>query len=292
LGTIFVWNFLSDIGRLLVHIVRLRCTECASYAIVAVSAWSADWDPGYFELAREFAARAPLTTSPAELCGVLDDCTQALGFQCFALIDHVDLSRGGTGTIHLDTYPAAWSERFIRSRLFLEDPVLQASLRTHMGFAWDDLDRLIPVNQCHRFIFEMAQKGGIGNGFTVPANVPGDIHGSCSFATRTGCHFPNRAVGAAHLVGAFAYQAARRLHPPTPSRYTDLPKLTSRQRECVVLAGRGKSDWVIGQLLGLKTDTVTKYLVAARDRYEVATRMQIVTAALYYGEISFLEIQG
>ena len=49
---------------------------------------------------------------------------------------------------------------------------------------------------------------------------------------------------------------------------------------------------MIAQLLGLKKDTVTKYLVAARDRYEVATRMQIVTAALYYGEISFLEIQG
>ena len=260
--------------------------------VTVVSGWSADWDPAYFDLAREFAARAPLAASPAELSTVLDDCTRALGFQYFALIDHVDLSRNVTDMIHLDTYPAVWSERFIRSRLFLEDPVLQASLRTHMGFAWDDLDNLILVNQCHRLIFEMAQKEGIGNGFTVPANIPGEIHGSCSFATRTGSRFPDRALGAAHLVGAFAYQAARRLHRPTQSRSTDLPKLTSRQRECVVLAGRGKSDWVIAQLLGLKKDTVTKYLVAARDRYEVATRMQIVTAALYYGEISFLEIQG
>lgn len=260
--------------------------------MTAVPVWSADWDPAYFDLAREFAARAPLTASPAELSSILDDCTQALGFQYFALIDHVDLSRGENGIIHLDTYPAVWSERFVRSRFFLEDPVLQASLRTHMGFAWDDLDCLIPMKNCHRVIFEMARKEGIDGGFTVPANIPGEVHGSCSFATRTGCRFPDRALGAAHLVGAFAYQAARRLHRPTPSCSTDLPKLTSRQRECVVLAGRGKSDWVIGQLLGLKTDTVTKYLVAARDRYEVATRTQIVTAALYYGEISFLEIQG
>lgn len=251
----------------------------------------ADWDPAYFDLARDFAVRAQLTASPADLSDILEDCTEALGFQYFALIDHVDLSRAA-GMIHLDTYPAVWSERFIRSRLFLEDPVLQASLRTHMGFAWDDLDCLIPVKSSHRLIFERARKEGLGKGFTVPANIPGEIHGSCSFATRAGCRFPDRALGAAHLVGAFAYQAARRLYRPTQSRRIGLPKLTSRQRECVVLAGRGKSDWVIGQLLGLKKDTVTKYLVAARDRYEVATRTQIVTAALYYGEISFLEIQG
>jgi LuxR family quorum-sensing system transcriptional regulator CciR len=184
---------------------------------------------------------------------------RALGFQYFALIDHVGLSRGAAGMIHLDTYPAVWSEQFIRSRLFLEDPVLQASLRTHMGFAWDDLDALIPVNHCHRLIFDLARKGGIGSGFTVPANIPGEIHGSCSFATRTGCRFPDRALGAAHLVGAFAYQAARRLHRPTQSRSTDLPKLTSRQRECVVLAGRGKSDWMIGPLLGLTPMAIASF---------------------------------
>ena len=123
--------------------------------------------------------------------------------------------------IHLDTYPVVWSERFIRSRLFLEDPVLQASLRMHMGFGWDDLDCLIPIKNCYRFIFEMARKEGIGNGFTVPANIPGEIHGS-SFATRTGSRFPDRALGAVHLVGAFAYQAARGCTVPhghgTPTR--------------------------------------------------------------------------
>ena len=28
--------------------------------VTVVSGWSADWDPAYFDLAREFAARAPL----------------------------------------------------------------------------------------------------------------------------------------------------------------------------------------------------------------------------------------
>lgn len=273
------------------HSVRLSGKECAAGVIVTiVPHWSADWDPVHFDLAREFAARVPLTSDRQALTTLLDDCTRAMGFHHFALINHVDLSKGCGGTIHLDTYPAVWSEHFVRDRLFLEDPVLHASLRTHMGFAWADISQLLVPTHDHRLIFERAGKEGIGDGFTVPANIPGEVHGSCSFATRRGSRFPERALGAAHLVGAFAYQAARRLHRPVQTGSTDLPKLTPRQRECVVLAGRGKSDWVIGQLLGIKKDSVTKYLAAARDRYEVATRMQIVTAALYYGEISFLEI--
>lgn len=254
--------------------------------------WSADWDPAYFDLAREFAARAPLTPSATGLSSLLDDCTRALGFQHFALLNHVDLSRASAGIICLSTYPEVWSEKFIKSRLYLDDPVLHASIRTNLGFTWDEISQLIPLSLRHQDIFESARKEGLGDGFTVPANIPGEIHGSCSFATRRGCALPHRALSAAQLVGAFAYQAARRLFHPTAQPQGNLPQLTPRQRECVVLAGRGKSDWVIGQLLGVKKDTVTKYLVAARDRYEVATRMQIVTAALYYGEISFLEIQG
>lgn len=256
----------------------------------AMKSPSADWDPAYFDLAREFAARAPVTSDGRTLTTLLDDCTRAMGFHHFALINHVDLSKNGAGMIHLDTYPAVWSEHFVRERLFLEDPVLHASLRTHMGFAWADISQMLNPTHDHRQIFERAGKEGIGDGFTVPANIPGEIHGSCSFATRKGSSFPVGALAAAQLVGAFAYQAARRLYHPVPPHPATLPKLTPRQRECVVLAGQGKSDWVIGQLLGIKKDTVTKYLVAARDRYGVATRMQITAAALYFGEISFLEI--
>jgi hypothetical protein len=85
--------------------------------VIVMSGCSADWDPAYFGLAREFAARVPLTPDRAALTDLLDDCTRAIGFHHFALINHVDLSKGTAGMIHLDTYPAAWSEHFVRNRL-------------------------------------------------------------------------------------------------------------------------------------------------------------------------------
>ncbi|WP_243442443.1 response regulator transcription factor [Sandarakinorhabdus limnophila] len=70
------------------------------------------------------------------------------------------------------------------------------------------------------------------------------------------------------------------------------PKLTQRQLDCLVLAARGKSNWVAGQLLGLSGGTVHKYLEAAKTRYGVATRTELVVRALFDGQLSFADVMG
>jgi LuxR family transcriptional regulator, quorum-sensing system regulator CciR len=143
-----------------------------------------------------------------------------------------------------------------------------------------------------RGILESARDEGIGEGFTVPINIPGEINGSCSFATRFGKTLPHNYLIFAQLLGSFAFQAARRLRQKvSPNTDSQMPRLTPRQRECVVLVGNGKTDWEIATILGLREDTVTKYLNAARERYGVARRMQLVVAAIYDGQISLGELQ-
>jgi DNA-binding CsgD family transcriptional regulator len=68
------------------------------------------------------------------------------------------------------------------------------------------------------------------------------------------------------------------------------PQLTPRQRECLILSARGKSDAVIGQLLGLSPRTVNAYMEEAKRRYGVATRGQLMANALYSSEITFQDI--
>lgn len=76
--------------------------------------------------------------------------------------------------------------------------------------------------------------------------------------------------------------ARRELSAPTP--------LTPRQRQCTILAGRGKSDWVSGQLLGLAPATVHKYLEQAKARYGVSSRTELVVRALHDGHIDFQDL--
>lgn len=225
----------------------------------------------------------------ATLIAQLHNVSTDLGFDFFALIDHVDLRCTSPGVIHFDNYPAVWSEHFIRNGLYVDDPVLHASTRTGIGFPWTAVPDMVRLTPRRRNILESAAREGMGPGFTVPSNIPGERHASCSFAVRLGRELPEQSLMLAQLVGLFAFDAARRIVIGT-GRAIDPPHLTPKQRDCVVLAGQGKSDSVIAQLLGLSENTVTNYLAAARDRYGVATRTQLVTAALADGEIGFSEV--
>ena len=243
-------------------------------------------------LVTEIVEQLRAADTDSVLVRIIADVSQALGFDHFALIHHADLSRLSPSLIHMDNYPAVWRECYVADKLYLDDPILHACVRTHLGFAWNDIGNTIALSKRQRLILENARSEGVGEGFTVPINIPGEVNGSCSFATRFGKELPRNYLMLAQLLGGFAFQAARRLRQTaSPNSEPQLPLLTPRQRECVVLVGNGKSDWEIATILGLREDTVTKYLNAARERYGVARRMQLVVAAIYDGQISLSELQ-
>ena len=223
-----------------------------------------------------------------ELTEALSDVCSDLGFRYFALTHHVDV-RKTSAAIRLHNYPPGWADWFDEQGLGGGDPVHRASNMTSVGFAWSQLDEMIPLTPNDRKILDLARKEGIGDGFTVPAHVPGEAHGSCSFAAAIGETLREDQLPLAQLVGAFAFEAARRmrrLRVPLSA----VPRLTDRQRECVMWAARGKSDWEICRILGISEDTVGEHLRHARERYGVGKRTVLAIHALFDGTIGFLDV--
>jgi LuxR family transcriptional regulator, quorum-sensing system regulator CciR len=68
--------------------------------------------------------------------------------------------------------------------------------------------------------------------------------------------------------------------------------LTPRQRDCVVLVARGKSDRQIAAILGISNQTVHKHVESAKQRYAVATRTELVVRALFMSQVSLAEIMS
>lgn len=236
-------------------------------------------------LIEAFDTRANACVSDAELAALLADVLAELGFDHFALLHHASLRQGGGAYIRLDTYPGGWVDELVETGLALEDPVHLASARTHLGFAWDQLPRLVPMTGRRRAVLERSARHGIGEGFTVPANVPGEPGGSCSFAVRRGRALPRRHLLAAELIGARAFGAARRLRGYP--RDGQAPRLSRRELQCLRLVAAGKSNWEIGRLLGISEATASHYVKRARAAYDVASRAQLVVHGLRDGQISF-----
>lgn len=234
-----------------------------------------------------FEAKAALCSNDRDLGSLLGDATRELGFDYFALLHHASLARQRAGLIRLDTYPAGWEEEMAAQGLIGADPVHHASVRTNIGFAWTELAQLVPIGRRQGEVLARARRFDIGDGFTVPVNVPGEPAGSCSFAVRLGTELPAQRLLCAEQLGAHAFRAARRLHGYPAGACC--PHLSRRERQCVQLLAAGKTDWEIAAILGISVETAHQYVKRARAAYDVVSRAQLVACGLRDAVVSFDE---
>jgi LuxR family quorum-sensing system transcriptional regulator CciR len=234
----------------------------------------------------DFDAAASRCTSLDELKQLIDRAARDLGFDYFALLHHASVGDARRHLIRLDNYPAGWAREFVGNGFAADDPVHLASARVNTGFAWSELNSLIRLGPRQQRILRRSRRHGIGAGFTVPVNVPGEPGGSCSFAVSRGRDLPQRRLMFAELIGGHAFRAARRLKPPPVRRP---PHLSTREIECLRLVALGKTDWEIARILGLSVHTAHQYVKRARAAYDTVSRTQLVVYALRDSWISFEE---
>jgi LuxR family quorum-sensing system transcriptional regulator CciR len=239
-----------------------------------------------------FADTVQSAATLAELEHAVASATRELGFDHFAIVHHVNFGKLAPHAIRMSNYPELFVAR-IREGQFARDPVLRASERTNVGFLWSDIPKMIVLNDRDRNYMRMAGELGLAEGFTVPYHIPGETLGSCHFAVAEVGRLPTHNLAAAQSIGAFGFEAARRLVGMREDHANLLARrvpLTRRQRDCVVQVARGKSDTVIAQLLGLRPRTVNEYIESAKKRYLVSTRQQLIVRALFQSDICFTEV--
>ncbi len=244
---------------------------------------------GRLTIAEGFRALVQCIDKSSDLSDVLSECSRAMGFRYFALAHHIDFASSPATGIRLHNYPAEWQHWFDARRLGRVDPIHRASHVANFGFNWSLVPQMIELTQGDREVLREARRFGIGDGFTVPSSVAGEYPGSCSFAVGSDQEFPEGHVLIAQLVGGLAFEAARRIARPGHSAIPLIP-LTDRQRDCVLWAARGKTDWEIARILGVSKDTVIQHLKHARERYGVQRRAHLAVMALYEGSICFSDI--
>ena len=251
---------------------------------------------GLVEDVQQFVREANRLADIKELNTLLKNTVRELGFDYFALVHHVNIYQAREKVVYLFDYPAAWTEMIDRNSYFTDDPVHMACQKSAAPFVWSDVRHIVELSQRQKEILRSAEGAGLGAGFTVPVHVPGEATGSCSFSTRTGREIPKATLPAAHYVGSFAFEAARRVSrrmaQKKGSRIAEAvqPKLTRRQLDCVVLAGRGKSDKDVAQILGISNQTVHQHMEDAKRKYDVATRMQLIVRALFDNQLAFADL--
>lgn len=241
-------------------------------------------------IAEAFVDDVRSATTGDDLFAALARCCGEMKVRYFALTHHVDFSTASATGLRLHNYPASWQNWFDENGLGRSDPVHRASQMSNVGFPWSAVPRMIRMTPADESVLSQARLAGIGDGFTVPAHVPGEINGSCSFAVNAGEIFPRELHNVAQLLGGFSFDAARRITGTRDIWASPSQTLTDRQLDCVLWAARGKTDYEISVILNISHETVIQHLKHARERYGVRKRAMLAVRALYDGLISFADI--
>jgi LuxR family quorum-sensing system transcriptional regulator CciR len=239
------------------------------------------------ELVQSFSRAAVAARDMKTLRALLVDASRGLGF-------HHLMLQGACGSLWLGDMPPDWHAP-------PDDAALAVASQCYAPFLWSDIPRLSPHTPAQRAFLDTAVLAGLGAAVTVPvhracgANHVGSYSvfaGASTFAMKKDAALPLASLAAANYVGALAFDAAERLRLPQPESDARGPHLTPRQRDCVALVAQGKSDWEIGQLLGISDSTVHKHIEDAKRRFGVSTRIQLVVRSLHEARLSFADVIG
>jgi LuxR family quorum-sensing system transcriptional regulator CciR len=242
------------------------------------------------ERVQAFADDAHAVASLSDLDVMMKETANEFGADYYLMIHHTNYFQGTPGLVNLGNYPREFREISQQDGSDLADPIMEACERSLTGFFWNEVASVVPLTPRHHQRVQAVLETGLGDGFVVPAHIPGEHLGSCHFAVTRGKTLPRDQSAALQSIAVFGFEAARRLSKVRDEIWVRPRSLTERQRECLILSARGKSDTVIAQLLKVSPKTINAHIEEAKRRYGVATRAQLIANALYASEITYHDI--
>lgn len=179
-------------------------------------------------------------------------------------------------------WPRRWLDYYNEHGYFERDFIVAESRRRMAPFVWGEIDKSVLESPVAKEFFEASREFGWVDGFVVPIHGAAGYEGIVSLAAR-------QALSLTPVERALLETASRVLNErcratvglgesPQP-----LAKLTAREIECLQWVSLGKTDWAIGELLGISKATAHFHIEQAKRKLGVGSRTQAVALLLLHG---------
>jgi LuxR family transcriptional regulator, quorum-sensing system regulator BjaR1 len=180
----------------------------------------------------------------------------------------------------LNGWPQAWFDRYTEKRYFDIDQVALSARSAIEPYRWSEIAEKTPADSCTRRIMAEAKEAQLDDGLVVPIF---GTHGTQFAATMGGraIDFRDRARHALQLMAVYCHHRAQILAPRW-SISEDMPakRLSTREKDCLRWIARGKSNWEVGQIIGISAHTVDAHMRTCMAKLVAVNRTQAVAKAL------------
>ncbi len=169
-----------------------------------------------------------------------------------------------------NTYPSEWIKRYVEQGYLRIDPVVNEGFGRSLPFDWRELSQDTPEQKA---FFEDARVYGVGlNGLSIPLIDKSGHRALFSVSSSLAdedwsafkANYLKDFLELSHVIHSRATVNSNRDLP-------DIPKLSSREIECLHWIAQGKETPDIAIILGLSEHTIRSYLKSARFKLGCST---------------------
>jgi LuxR family quorum sensing-dependent transcriptional regulator len=229
-----------------------------------------------------FLARVPDEPDVHALIASFLSVIALYGFDAAAGGNWVGVGKHRHYRFFFNSWPQDWLDYYNEHGFFQRDFIVAESRRRMAPFTWAEMDPAILKGPVAEEFFGASRAHGWVDGFVVPVRGAGGYEGIVSLASK-------RPVELTAVERSLLEAASRALNErcrttvglgDTPD---PLPALTQREIECLEWASLGKTDWEIGEVLGVTKATVHFHIEQAKRKLGVTSRVQAVSLLLLHG---------
>jgi DNA-binding CsgD family transcriptional regulator len=205
-----------------------------------------------FDRALTFLDNCTRGTDLALLIDEFHETIRAYGFTSCACGAWIGIGKSRTHRFFFNSWPPGWIEIYNREEFFRDDPFVQESHRRMESYLWTELESIQTLTPRGKEITEpVTLQARDRTFFEMIAHA---IHNRC-----------RKQIGFG-------------LSP-------DLPPMTAREIECMKWVAVSKTNWEIGQVLGISASTVHFHVERAKKKLNKSTRTEAVALLLLHGLI-------
>ena len=182
--------------------------------------------------------------------------------------------------LFLVSWPDVADDRYLPRDAVAKDPLVRNSVTSLRKTVWDGHHSQPPCSNGHDnppSLMEIGLRTDIVRALISSDGTPVGLLVGHECETIL-AQSPN----AVALLATFAFVHSFLLEA---SQTHSIPKLTSRERDCLSWASKGKTDWEISQILGIAEPTVKHHLSHVLRKLGGHSRTQAVATALRFGII-------
>ncbi|MFC1672834.1 autoinducer binding domain-containing protein [Pseudomonadota bacterium] len=181
-------------------------------------------------------------------------------------------------------YPEDWVSYYMERGYVDLDPVLQHGVASRHAFTWDEIPKHLDLTAEQTQFMGESESAGLLNGLAVPLHGPmGEVYG-LGLASSVANPDVDRHLKEIQILSTHFHVLYSGMHDD--QRIMDNVTLTPRELEVLKWCAAGKSNWSIGEILGISEHGVDFHVRNILRKLEADTRITAVVKALQSGMIA------